>query len=54
MVPLARAAAAAGADGIFCEVHPDPESAKSDRDTQLSFSEFEVMINEVSKVWNSK
>jgi 2-dehydro-3-deoxyphosphooctonate aldolase (KDO 8-P synthase) len=33
--PLARAAVAAGADGVFLEVHPDPASAKSDRETQL-------------------
>lgn len=28
--PLARAAIAAGIDGLFMEVHPDPESAKCD------------------------
>ncbi|MDX1632745.1 MAG: 3-deoxy-8-phosphooctulonate synthase [Thermoanaerobaculia bacterium] len=33
--PLARAAVAAGADGLFMEVHPSPEEARSDRDTQL-------------------
>lgn len=33
--PLARAAVAAGADGVFLEVHPDPERALSDRETQL-------------------
>jgi 2-dehydro-3-deoxyphosphooctonate aldolase (KDO 8-P synthase) len=33
--PLARAAVAAGADGVFLEIHPDPASAKSDRTTQL-------------------
>lgn len=33
--PLARAAVAAGADGVFLEVHPDPASALSDRETQL-------------------
>src|SRR5437879_2899712 len=33
--PLARAAVAAGADGLFMEVHPDPEHAKSDAATQL-------------------
>jgi 2-dehydro-3-deoxyphosphooctonate aldolase (KDO 8-P synthase) len=27
---LARAAIAAGADGLFTEVHPNPEEAKSD------------------------
>ena len=33
--PLARAAVAAGADGVFLEIHPDPENALSDRTTQL-------------------
>ena len=30
--PLARAAVAAGADGLFVEVHPDPANALSDRE----------------------
>jgi len=33
--PLARSAMAAGADGVFLEVHPDPENALSDATTQL-------------------
>jgi len=33
--PLARAAAAAGADGFFMEVHDNPPAALSDRTTQL-------------------
>ena len=33
--PLARAAVAAGADGLFVEIHPDPANAKSDSTTQL-------------------
>lgn len=33
--PLARAAVAAGADGLYMEVHPDPDAAWSDRATQL-------------------
>jgi len=34
--PLTLAALAAGADGLFVEVHPDPERAKSDATTQLT------------------
>ncbi|RMH16149.1 MAG: 3-deoxy-8-phosphooctulonate synthase [Acidobacteria bacterium] len=34
--PLARAAVAAGADGVFMEVHPEPERALSDAATQLT------------------
>ncbi len=33
--PLARAAVAAGADGLYLEVHPDPAAALSDSTTQL-------------------
>ena len=33
--PLARAAAAAGADGFFMEVHDNPPAARSDRTTQI-------------------
>ena len=30
IVPLARAAIAAGCDGVFLETHPDPDRALSD------------------------
>jgi 2-dehydro-3-deoxyphosphooctonate aldolase (KDO 8-P synthase) len=33
--PLARAAVAAGADGVYLEVHPNPDEARSDSATQL-------------------
>jgi 2-dehydro-3-deoxyphosphooctonate aldolase (KDO 8-P synthase) len=36
--PLARAALAAGADGLFLETHPDPSRALSDPTTQLPLS----------------
>lgn len=42
--PLARAAVAAGADGVFLEVHPDPASALSDRETQLDFARAERLL----------
>ena len=41
--PLARAAVAAGADGLFLEVHPDPATAKSDRETQLPLDRAEAL-----------
>lgn len=50
IIPLARAAVAVGVDGIYCEIHPEPENAKSDRETQLCFDEFEELLHEVSKV----
>ena len=48
--PLARAAIAAGADGIFLEIHPDPDSARSDGPNSLPFELVEsllVMLKEI-------
>jgi 2-dehydro-3-deoxyphosphooctonate aldolase (KDO 8-P synthase) len=42
--PLARAAVAAGADGLFLEVHPDPPRALSDRAVQLTPAEAEALL----------
>ncbi len=42
--PLARAAVAAGADGLFLEVHPDPEHALSDRAVQLDPARAEALL----------
>jgi 3-deoxy-7-phosphoheptulonate synthase len=45
LVPaLAFAAVAAGADGLLVEVHPDPETAWSDGEQTLDFSEFEALM----------
>jgi 2-dehydro-3-deoxyphosphooctonate aldolase (KDO 8-P synthase) len=42
--PLARAAVAAGADGVFLEVHPDPEHALSDSAVQLAPERAETLL----------
>jgi 2-dehydro-3-deoxyphosphooctonate aldolase (KDO 8-P synthase) len=42
--PLARAAVAAGADGVFLEVHPNPDAALSDRSTQLDPARAESLL----------
>ncbi|MGM0569060.1 MAG: 3-deoxy-8-phosphooctulonate synthase [Elusimicrobiota bacterium] len=47
LFPMSRAAMACGADGIYAEVHPDPDRAKSDRKTQIDFNCFERMLDEV-------
>lgn len=44
---LARGAVACGIDGLFAEVHPEPERALSDATTQLAFPEFRVMVEQV-------
>ncbi len=40
VMPLARAAAAVGVDGIFFEVHPDPEKALSDSANSVYLKDF--------------
>ncbi|HSI04555.1 MAG: 3-deoxy-8-phosphooctulonate synthase [Myxococcota bacterium] len=44
---LARAAAAVGIDGLFCEVHPDPEKALSDGPNSLTFDLLEKTLDQV-------
>jgi len=44
---LARAATAAGADGLIIEIHPDPQNALSDGAQSLTFSDFARLIGEI-------
>ncbi|MER3456383.1 MAG: 3-deoxy-7-phosphoheptulonate synthase [candidate division GAL15 bacterium] len=48
--PLARAAVAAGADGLLVEVHPDPERALSDGPQQLRPDQFAELVQDLRKV----
>lgn len=51
LVPhLARAAVAAGADGIIVEVHNDPESALSDGKQSLTLEGFETMMAQLRRI----
>lgn len=47
---LARAACAVGIDGMFMEVHPDPQTAKSDGANQVALRQVEDLIVQVLKV----
>ena len=51
--PLCYAAAAAGADGIIVEVHPDPKNALSDGDQALTLEGFASMMKQLEKVLNA-
>jgi 2-dehydro-3-deoxyphosphooctonate aldolase (KDO 8-P synthase) len=44
VTPLARAAVAAGADGVFMEVHPEPERALCDGPNSLRLSDLESVV----------
>ena len=48
--PMARAAIAAGADGLMIEVHPHPEIALSDGDQSLTPENFQLVMDEVHKI----
>jgi 3-deoxy-7-phosphoheptulonate synthase len=47
VIPMARAAVAAGADGIMVEVHPNPEEALSDGAQTLYPDQFTQLMREV-------
>jgi len=47
---MARAAVAAGADGLIIEVHPDPERALSDGAQSLYPDQFAELMNEVRSI----
>jgi 3-deoxy-7-phosphoheptulonate synthase len=50
VIPVARAAVAAGADGLIIEVHNQPEKAKSDGPQSLYFEQFSQLMKEVRKI----
>jgi 3-deoxy-7-phosphoheptulonate synthase len=47
VAPMARAAVAAGADGLLIEVHPDPEHALSDGAQSLFPEQFAKLMDEL-------
>ncbi len=47
---MAKAAVAAGADGLMVEVHPDPEAAMSDGYQTLNLEEFSTMMEQLVRV----
>jgi 2-dehydro-3-deoxyphosphooctonate aldolase (KDO 8-P synthase) len=50
VAPLSRAAVAAGCDGLFWEVHPDPDSAPSDGPNMLDLDQAEKLLSEVQRI----
>ena len=47
VMPLALAAVAAGVDGLFFEIHPDPSKALSDATTQIALADFGIMVKQL-------
>jgi 2-dehydro-3-deoxyphosphooctonate aldolase (KDO 8-P synthase) len=50
VAPLARAAVAAGCDGVFLETHPDPDRAKSDGPNQLPLSRIPQLLEQLTRL----
>ena len=50
VIPMARAAVAAGADGLMVEVHPDPERAMSDGAQSLYPDQFEELMEQIAVI----
>ncbi|HTL31405.1 MAG TPA: 3-deoxy-8-phosphooctulonate synthase [Tepidisphaeraceae bacterium] len=47
---LARAAVAAGVDGVFLECHPDPRNAKSDAATMLGLDDVKPLLSACKQI----
>ena len=47
LLPTAKAALAAGADGVMVEVHPDPAVALSDANQQMNLGQFNDFLSEL-------
>jgi 2-dehydro-3-deoxyphosphooctonate aldolase (KDO 8-P synthase) len=50
---LARAALAAGANGVFLETHPDPSKAISDAASQIPLGELPDLVESLIRVWQA-
>lgn len=50
---LAKAAVAAGVDGVFMETHPDPDHAKSDGPNMVPLNEMKDLLVKLQKVYEA-
>ncbi len=50
LLPMARAAVAAGVHGLFFEVHPEPQNAMSDAATQVSLKGFPEIVRQMQSL----
>ena len=50
ITPLASAAAAAGCDGFFMEVHPNPDAALSDGPNMVPLSQLKPLLERLSRI----
>ena len=50
IAPLARAAAATGIDGLFMEVHPNPDKALCDGPNSIALSDIEEVLEQIVRI----
>ncbi len=50
---LAKAAVAAGVDGLFIETHPDPTAALSDGPNMIPLSEMRDLLEQLVRLWQA-
>ena len=50
--PLAQAAVAAGADGLFMETHPDPDHAPSDGPNMVRLDALDALVERLVDLWD--
>lgn len=50
---LAKAALSIGVDGLFMEVHPDPDNAKSDGPNMIALENLEEILTKLIKVYRA-
>ena len=53
VAPLARAAMAVGVDGLFMEVHPDPDNALSDGPNMVPLQRVEALLQQLVRIKDS-
>ncbi|MBI5188279.1 MAG: 3-deoxy-8-phosphooctulonate synthase [Nitrospirae bacterium] len=51
--PLARAAVAVGADGLFMEVHPEPDKALCDGPNMISIDNMPDLLRTIKDIYNT-
>jgi len=50
--PLALAATAAGANGLFMETHPDPDHAPSDGPNMIPLDALDALVDRAVEIWD--
>ncbi len=50
IAPLTRAAVAAGIDGLFMEIHPDPDKALCDGPNSIPLDDVEALLTRLVRI----